>query len=548
MVRRGGVPNKPARRPERRSRRGSRGRASGTRPACPAGRRRVVGQHLDGAADRHVGRCAWPARSPAAGSAARGSPARRSSAARLGESARARRSTCPDRTRRRRPRRRAARPGTGPRRSAVVSRCSETRTLPWVSTPIAASTWTGRSVEAVQDEPRRHREAAPVQRVQQRLAVDVQAGEGHQVRQPVDRVADHLDVGHGRGDLGPDPVDQRGQPGRLGRGLGRAPPAAPPPPPPPPARSRAGGPAALPLVRRQRRAPPGALAHHQHADAGRAAPLVRAGRQQRPAGRAPAPGRPTGPRRRAAAPRPRRSARGRLGDRLHRADLVVGAHQAASATPGAATAAANASRSTRPAGRPARRPPRRRRRRAARRRAAPPSARSPSAPAVGRPAAGRPGRRARRAARPAVPLAVKVHLVRADAEHLGDGGRGPRRAAGGPGGLRVEPARVGPAVVQRRQQRLPGDRVQRRRGRRVQVDRPRHAARPYAADGSPPGDTRRRHPERAASSAASSLPHARGSARVAGRRHWSAAEGGHVGRGRSGRGRAARPRAPRCSC
>ena len=39
------------------------------------------------------------------------------------------------------------------RRSAVVSRASETRTLPWVSTPIAASTWLGSSVDAVQAEP-----------------------------------------------------------------------------------------------------------------------------------------------------------------------------------------------------------------------------------------------------------------------------------------------------------------------------------------------------------------------------------------------------------
>ena len=53
-------------------------------------------------------------------------------------------------------------------------------------------------------------ETAPVQRVQQGLAVDVQAGERHQVRQPVDRVADHLDVRHRRRHPSADPVHQRG--------------------------------------------------------------------------------------------------------------------------------------------------------------------------------------------------------------------------------------------------------------------------------------------------------------------------------------------------
>src|SRR5690606_19058339 len=37
--------------------------------------------------------------------------------------------------------------------SSVVSRCSDTRTLPCDSTPIASSTWLGRSVDAVHDDP-----------------------------------------------------------------------------------------------------------------------------------------------------------------------------------------------------------------------------------------------------------------------------------------------------------------------------------------------------------------------------------------------------------
>ena len=45
---------------------------------------------------------------------------------------------------------------------------------------------------------RRHREAPPVELGDQRLTVDVQAGEGHHVRQPVARVADDLGVGDAR--------------------------------------------------------------------------------------------------------------------------------------------------------------------------------------------------------------------------------------------------------------------------------------------------------------------------------------------------------------
>ena len=104
--------------------------------------------------------------------------------------------------------------------SAVVSRCRDTRTLPCDSTPIASSTWLGRSIEGVHDDPDEHREAAPVQRVQQRLAVDVQAGEGHQVRQPVDRVADDLHIGHRGRDCRPGPVHQQRRPADSGSSLG----------------------------------------------------------------------------------------------------------------------------------------------------------------------------------------------------------------------------------------------------------------------------------------------------------------------------------------
>ena len=88
-----------------------------------------------------------------------------------------------------------------------MSRVSETRTLPWVSAPIAASTWLGSRVEAVQAEPLATSKPRRSSSVDQRLAVDVEAGERHQVGEPVDRVADHLDVGD-LGHPGPDPVDE----------------------------------------------------------------------------------------------------------------------------------------------------------------------------------------------------------------------------------------------------------------------------------------------------------------------------------------------------
>ena len=94
---------------------------------------------------------------------------------------------------RRRPRRaaaarpRGARPGRPrPPRPRSCRGSSETRTLPWVSAPIAASTWLGSSVLAVQAEPLATANPRRSSSVDQRLAVDVEAGEGDQVGEPVD--------------------------------------------------------------------------------------------------------------------------------------------------------------------------------------------------------------------------------------------------------------------------------------------------------------------------------------------------------------------------
>ena len=128
----------------------------------------------------------------------------------------------------------------------------------------------------------RHAVPAPVQLGHQRLAVDVQAGEGDQVGEPVDRVADDLDVGDLR-DRRPDPVDERelasvdlvalGHDRAQGSGRGQR-------------RGDVLEPAGAlvdPVVAGERVAPAGALADQQHADAGRASPLVRRARQRVPA-------------------------------------------------------------------------------------------------------------------------------------------------------------------------------------------------------------------------------------------------------------------------
>ena len=76
-----------------------------------------------------------------------------------------------------------------------------------------------RGCSRVHDDPELTANPARSSSVTQRLAVDVQAGERDEVGEPVVGVADDLDVGDGRGDPLPDPVDQRAEPGVLGRRL-----------------------------------------------------------------------------------------------------------------------------------------------------------------------------------------------------------------------------------------------------------------------------------------------------------------------------------------
>ena len=85
-----------------------------------------------------------------------------------------------------------------------------TRTLPWVSTPIAASTWLGRSALEVHAEPTPPRRPRRASSLDQHLAVGVEHAERHDVGEPVVGVADDLDVGHAR--------PRRAAPGRPARG------------------------------------------------------------------------------------------------------------------------------------------------------------------------------------------------------------------------------------------------------------------------------------------------------------------------------------------
>ena len=166
----------------------------------------------------------------------------------------------------------------------------------------------------------RDAEPAAVELGHQRLPVDVQAGEGHQVGEPVDRIAHDLDVG----DLGggrPDPVDQRelagvdlvplvdhglegGRRGEGGRDV-----------------LEPGGALVDPVVAGERVGPADALADEQDADAGRAAPLVGGAR-----GGGPALGQRQPAHRGAGVHEEGYVAEGRgdLAHRLERADLVVG--------------------------------------------------------------------------------------------------------------------------------------------------------------------------------------------------------------------------------
>ena len=255
-------------------------------------------------------------------------------------------------------------------------------------------------------------------------------------------------------------------------------PAAPPPPRRSPAGSRSPGtrPRSRSSSGSGERAP-GALAHHEHARPRPGRPTCARWRSAPTSRRRPAAGRPSAPRRPAAGTPPRAAGRGDLGDRLEGADLVVGRLQAGQRRVGRA-----ARRRTRP-GRPAaagrRRPsstvpPSRSCRSAAcstlecstarDQTAADPCAgprRVPSTPRCDRLRAG----------------GGEGHLVRPGAERLGDRLAGRVEQQPGPAGLAVEPRGVGPAVVERGQQRLARRRVQRLRGGGVEV---RHG--PIVAD------------------------------------------------------------------
>ena len=366
-----------------------------------------------------------PARSPAAGSAGRGSP-----------------STV------RRP------PVTGPltpasaRRSATIpgssarnrSTCSSV-VLPVQRHPDVAVRQHAHRLQHVARPQRRRRarragrdrEAAPVQRVQQRLAVHVQAGERDQVRQPVDRVADHLDVGHGRRHRG----RGSGRPAAASRAasarrLGAPPPAARPPPP----RPAAGSPRRLVRRSDRRRREPHAGPRPRAArprparpTCGRwpSAPTTRAGTGTRPTDWAASTssGTPAAAHAAAAAA---------TGCTVPTSWLAL--ISAAAATPGAADRVGERVQvDPARAGRPARSTAVRRRRRGPRPRAAPPSARSPSGRSAG-PAGAAPAQQAVAPpdGRPSVPLGVKRHLLRPVPRGSRRPRPGPRRAAGGPGG------------------------------------------------------------------------------------------------------------------
>ena len=337
-------------------------------------------------------------------------------------------------------RRSATMPGSSARNrstsSSVVSRCSETRTLPCVSTPIASSTCSGAASTTVHDEPdetakpRRSSACSSASPSTYRQEKVTRCGSRSH------RVADHLDVGHRRRDRGPDPVDQRRTAG-----------------PPRPPRS-----AARRAQRRRRghdrrqvqraRGTAGSRSSAGYGDSQRvplrttSTPtpggpphLCALAGQQRPAGRHRHPADRLGGVDVAAAPRPSAHAGGRLGDRLHRADLVTGADQRGQRHPGRRDRRGQASRSSRPSRSTGTAVGAAAARRAARRRAAPPSARSPSAPASARPGAGRPGRPSTAACAAVGAAGGEGQLVGAYAEDLGDAARGRVEQLAGPAGL-----------------------------------------------------------------------------------------------------------------
>ena len=277
------------------------------------------------------------------------------------------------------------------------------------------------------------------------------------MRQPVDRVADHLDVRHRRpatsARIRSTSADSRAASAAASARTARSAAAA--------ATTAgsvrdAGRAAALPLVGRHGDCPAGALADHQHA-------RPRAGRptcarwpvsSDQPAGTG-QPARPTGPRRRSSGTPRSRAGRGRLGHRLHGADLVVGADQAgqgharAADRGGAGGQVDPAEPVDRHAGRRRRRP-----RRAARRRAARRVLDRRVHERRRRRGGARPGRRARPAWRGLGAAGAKVSSSGRTPSTSAIASRARVEQLPGPAGRRVELGRVGPAVVERGQQRL----------------------------------------------------------------------------------------------
>ena len=312
------------------------------------------------------------------------------------------------------------------------------------------------------------------------------------MRQPVDRVADHLDVGHrrrGRAGSGrPGPGPQRPRRLAVGRGL-------------PPGRGRGQRPAAptgsasvRPARRsltRARAAPPrAACGTTSTPDAGGPAPRARVAvehatsRRHRRRGRATAAASTS-----SGTPAARHASRA-AADRLHGAHLVVGAAQRGQRRCRARRPRrVQASRSTRPSRSTGDRRPAvgsLGRAAAAGRAPAPRSARPPTATSAPR----------RRGAAASAPRTAAVQRgrargqeatsVRPGAERRRRRPRGPRRAAAGPARPSAYSRRgVGPAVVEGGEQRLAGGRVQ-GRGRRAS----RQGARRDRTRCGPPTSTR----------------------------------------------------------
>ena len=313
-------------------------------------------------------------------------------------------------------------------------------------------------------------EAAAVERVDDRLAVDVEEREGHQVGEPVDRVADDLGVGD-LGHRGPDPVDEgvlagvdlvalgdHGLERRRGAEGGRD-------------VLEAGDPLVDPVVLGERVAPRRPLADQQHADPGRAAPLVRRAGGHRPAlgERQPA-HRGAGvheqrlpprrqPRRRAGrcrprgwrtGARPRRARRGR--SRSTRPSSVDRDRRAP------AGRAARPARAGRPSARPRRAPPRR-----------------PAGPGPSRPRC-----------TASVPEDVNDTSSRRTPSASATASPGVVEDQPGVAGGGVQAARIGVPLVERGEHRVAGRRVQRLGGRGVDV----HAAKTTRQEGTHPAGFR----------------------------------------------------------